>query len=345
MSPAPCARRCVPERLLGWLAGVLCCVGVASAQSLMPPDAQRALMPVLERAAAYVADYEANFAGVVAEEDYTQQTFGPPQFNSNGMLTSSRTGRRRLRSDLLIVKPNGADRWVQFRDVFEVNGKPVRDRNDRLAKLFLSPTGSLNQQVLQIMTESARYNLGAIQRNINLPVLALLVLHPAYQSGFAFRQVSGTDGPAAVPDLPELPRISSKTEVWAIDFVEAQSPTLIHTNDFRDLPTRGRFWIETATGRVLMTELIAEDATLRGRIDVAYQRDEALDLLVPAQMRELYELKRDGSTIDGAASYSRVRRFQVATSEIIGDPDAPADGTPAAAQKPADPKKKKGGGV
>ena len=58
--------------------------------------------------------------------------------------------RRVLTSDLLLVKPVGTDRWVQFRDVFEVDGKPVHDRSERLVKLFLEPTGSSARQVEQI---------------------------------------------------------------------------------------------------------------------------------------------------------------------------------------------------
>ena len=41
-----------------------------------------------------------------------------------------------LRSDLLFVKPNPSDDWLTFRDVFSVNGRAVRDREERLTKLL-----------------------------------------------------------------------------------------------------------------------------------------------------------------------------------------------------------------
>ncbi|NBV79100.1 MAG: ABC transporter permease subunit, partial [Verrucomicrobia bacterium] len=44
---------------------------------------------------------------------------------------------RELRSDLLLVKLGDEDWWLQFRDVFEVDRRPVRDRDQRLYKLFV----------------------------------------------------------------------------------------------------------------------------------------------------------------------------------------------------------------
>ena len=85
---------------------------------------------------------------------------------------------RELKSDLLLVRPVGADRWVQFRDVFEVDGRPVRDRNERLMKLFVTPSSATANQAEQIANESSRYNIGNLQRTVNLPVLALSILEP-----------------------------------------------------------------------------------------------------------------------------------------------------------------------
>ena len=82
---------------------------------------------------------------------------------------------------------------MQFRDVTEVDGKKLKDRNDRLARLFLSPSKSTASQARKIMDESSRYNIGDIERNINLPVLALVVLDRNMQPGFEFT----TDQPGA----------------------------------------------------------------------------------------------------------------------------------------------------
>ena len=107
-------------------------------------------------------------------------------FTGRGALTSTARMYRDLRSDLLLIYPVGAGRWVQFRDVFEVDGQSVRDRNDRLANLFLKPSPSLAAQVNRIQDESSRYNIGALERTVNVPLLPLIFLNPALQARFTF---------------------------------------------------------------------------------------------------------------------------------------------------------------
>src|SRR5262245_56061958 len=70
------------------------------------------LEQVLARTAAYVADFERQLSGIVADEDYTQQV--------SGGKVAVPEELRRLRSDLLLVKPVGSQDWMQFRDVYEV---------------------------------------------------------------------------------------------------------------------------------------------------------------------------------------------------------------------------------
>ena len=83
-----------------------------------------------------------------------------------------------LVSDFLLVQVPG-EGWMPFRDVFERNGQKVRDREERLAKLFLNGSSrSSVDQARQIMVESARYNIGTVERTINLPTLPLALSHP-----------------------------------------------------------------------------------------------------------------------------------------------------------------------
>ena len=119
-----------------------------------------------------MTDFDAGFSNVVAEEHYEQRTSSNVLRGSHG---GSQPTSRTLVSDFLLVKLSGQDVWLPFRDVFEVDGKPVRDRQDRLTKLFLQPAATALQQAEQIVAESARYNIG-VARNINIPVLALTVL-------------------------------------------------------------------------------------------------------------------------------------------------------------------------
>ena len=81
---------------------------------------------VLGRLTDYALAYLGQYSAVVAEEEYRQdQRVG---------------GRdRRLRADLLFVRAEPSRELVSFRDVFEVDGQPVRDRDSRLQDLFITP--------------------------------------------------------------------------------------------------------------------------------------------------------------------------------------------------------------
>ncbi len=266
-----------------------------------------ALETVLARAAAYVVEFQRQLSGVVAEEQYVQDVRYPL---ATGTRFSLLARHRELKADLLLVKPAGADRWIQFRDVFDVDGKAVRDRNERLMHLFLAPDASSASQVQRITDESSRYNIGNLYRTVNVPVLALVILDPGNQARFKFKRSDHREpllehGPIKSPDL------------WVVDYQEVQKQTIIRTTGGRDLAARGRFWIEPATGQVVASELVAEDMTIKGIIDVDYAIEPAMDLLVPVSMRERYDIHHDGSRVDGEASYTRFRRFQVKVDEKL----------------------------
>jgi hypothetical protein len=270
------------------------------------------LATVVERARVYIAEYQRQLSGVVAEELYVQSVTLPPW--------SAKT--RRLKSDVLIVRPPGADRYVLFRDVFDVDGRPVRDRQERLTGLFLKPSPSADAQVRQIITESARFNIGTITRTINVPTLALMVLDPEYQPRFAFtrtiERTPETISSGGSKEDPSIPKFSASVDVWVVEFREIASPTVIRTTADSDIPVRGRLWIEPSTGRVLMTEFIAEDPAILGVIDVSYEPEPMSGLLVPIAMRERYV--GGGTTIEGYAVYSKLRRFKVGVEEKIQAP-------------------------
>jgi hypothetical protein len=278
-------------------------VVAAAALSLPAQEAEPTLAAVLAKAAAYVADYQNRLAGIVAEEQYRQ----------NVMVTQRRgspTSRqyRLLRSDLLLVSNGREGSWLQFRDVFEVDRKPIRDRDERLYKLFVGASADAAKQAEAIQAESSRYNIGPIMRTINMPVLALVFFDRANQIRFEYEK--GKAG-----NVKRFAGMADEQRIWMIEYRETMKGTLVRGAKDRDIPSHGRIWIDSATGRILRTELISEDTDVRALIDVSYRPEAGLDLLVPAEMRELYELRRTQSRIDGRAEYSRFRRFTVTTSE------------------------------
>ena len=253
---------------------------------------------VLDKAGDYVATYERTFVGVVAEETYRQELRGIGGTDQRGFALEARAQRRDLKSDMLLVRAPAGDRWIQFRDVFEVDGKPVRDRAERLTKLFLQPSASAQQQVDDIAAASARYNIGGVNRNVNLPVLALTVLEPLNRAWFSFK---GARKPGNLFDL---------------EFREERSGTLIRTAGDQSMPSHGRFTIDLDSGRVLSSELVAESGALRARIEVTYAFEPSMGFFVPREMREKYALS-SGSTIEGKATYAKFRRYQVMVNETV----------------------------
>lgn len=123
--------------------------------------------------------------------------------------------RRQLLSDVLLVRAEDG-RWIGFRDVAEVDGRPVRDRADRVRDLFLSRAADRGAQLNRIALESARYNLGNARRTINIPTLALTLLRGGNHRRFALTASGQQDVDGVRCDV--------------LAFKESARPTLIATS-------------------------------------------------------------------------------------------------------------------
>ena len=258
---------------------------------------------VLARAAAYVADYQRRLQGIVAEEDYVQNLTS----SARGRARFNREGRQ-LRSDVLLVKLANDDWWMQFRDVFEVDHHPVRDRDQRLSKLFIDAKADARAQAMTIQQESSRYNLGPVTRTINIPIMAMLFFEQVNQARLDFKL--GKSG-----NVKRLTELAAAEDIWLIEFREIGPGTMVKGANNIDIPSKGRAWIDSATGRILRTELITEDTQLRAIVDVSYKTAANLDFLVPGEMREIYLVRQTETRIDGRATYDKFRQFSVSTTE------------------------------
>lgn len=287
---------------------------VSSAAALHGQAPAPELDQVLVRAAAYVAEYQLKLRGLVAEETYAQNV------TNNLMQRSATVGRtrisregRQLKSDLLLVKLGDDDWWLQFRDVFEVDRQPIRDRDQRLYKLFVDGKANAKAMADSIQAESARYNIGPVIRTINIPIMALLFFERGVQPGVEFKK--GETG-----NVKRFAELAPADNIWMIEFNEKRKGTMVKGADNRDLPSHGKVWIDSTSGRILRTSLITEDTELRAEIDVTYKSESGLALLVPAEMREVYNVRRSDARIDGHATYSKYRQFTVTTSEKTDKP-------------------------
>ena len=256
---------------------------------------------VLSRAAGYVAEYQKRLQGIVAEELYLQNYTG----RGRGRAISE---GRRLRSDVLMVKLAGDDWWMQFRDVFEVDRRPVRDRDQRLYKLFIDAKADARAQAMTIQGESARYNLGPVTRTINIPIMALLFFEQVNQPRLNFK--AGKAG-----NVKRFAELAAAENIWMIEFDEKGPGTMVKGANNKDIPSHGRAWLEHTTGRILRTELVTQDMQLRASVDVNYKTAPGIEVLVPGEMRENYMLRQSEIRIDGKATYDKFRQFSVSTSE------------------------------
>ena len=262
------------------------------------------LADVLQRAAAYVAEFQVRLSSIVAEEAYVQDwhSVGPK---------GRPLGRRELRSDLVLMKPANAASWAELRDVFEVDGRAIRPRDGRLEHLLREPAAAASMHLAAIVAESARFNIGDLDRNVNTPLFSLRFLEAGNQSRFRFKRGHAAEPtPAASTSGSADTVFRVSTEVWVIAYDEVQAGTLIRTARRKDQPAHGRFWIDPATGRVLVSELVVDNRTLRATIDVSFQSEPLLDMLVPVAMHERYEGKKTGSIVEGRATYGRFRRLE-----------------------------------
>jgi len=276
-------------------------VGVSYSSAPMTPRvpdaAQLALRQrVLARAADYVEAYQRAFSSLVAEEEFEQVDQTPHTFGRS----------QRLKSDVLLVKVDQVSGWVSFRDVYEVDGKPVRERDDRLRRLFLDPVMDPWIRLEAVQQESARYNLGPVRRTVNAPLYALAFLERQAQSRFAF----WVEGTREVEGLP----------VWEVSYREVSVPTFARTAIGDSQPARGRFLIDQATGAVIDARIHYERSGAGAMdYDVRFRRDETLGLWMPVEMKETYTAN-GRALVKGVARYSNPRRFQVTTDTQVTVP-------------------------
>jgi hypothetical protein len=267
-----------------------------------PPDPT--LDPLLLTASAYVDRFVEGFANIVGEERYTQDVVSGGSLLAPGRGLSAGVTHRELRSDFVLVRSGDALGWLSFRDVFEVDGKPVRDREERLTRLFSQPASTALDQAARLAHESARYNIGAPERTVNTPVLALLFLQAGFQPRFRFNRTART------------PEFSERVSVVA--YREVEQPTVIRTVQDADRPASGRFWIDAETGRILQSELVLSGSGIEVRFTTVFQPDDRIGLAVPVRMREEYLLP--SGRLVGLATYDGFRRFQVTTETTLAPP-------------------------
>jgi hypothetical protein len=262
-------------------------LAVLSATAVSAGDAKPTLEDVLARAGARAAALEEELAVVTATEEHDQR-----------YVAGRDEQRRRVVSDVVWVPTGDAMVWAFFRDVVSVDGAPVADRTHRLERLLAQGmTADARRRAAEVQEEGARFNLGT-RRTVDVPNLGLAVLHPRNRDRFRF-EIGKRGRKHGVDTVP-------------VEFRETASPALTRTSGGRDVPARGRLWIEPATGALVASELRLDVPGLRTEITVRFVREERLQAWLPAEMTQVYGEKRSAfkrsERVEATARYSGFRR-------------------------------------
>jgi hypothetical protein len=251
-------------------------IAAAPASGQSPP-----LNELMRRVGAYVARFVNDFSNVVAEEEYEQRFKSGP-------------GRRRLKSDFLLVGyPGNATLLMTFRDVREVDGKPVGDKEQRITQLFLQPFDDAVTRAREIHRDGLRYNLP--NARLADPLAVLVFLQSSYQQRFRFTREG-------------LDRKLGK-DVREINMIQVGAP---------GVPVQARAWVSEASGEVMKTELRGGFGPKASVTTTTFTADATMGLRVPTQMREIVPLGFD--EFAGTATYGNMRRFQVRIESEVGVP-------------------------
>ena len=270
-----------------------------------PAQQEPELETVLSRASAYVESYEQALGMMIAREEYRQRV--PPIVDWLGGRKTylSDAQERHLLSDYMMVRlpSEEGDQWAGFRAVIEVDGRPVSDRLERLQTIFEGSMEETLELWQKLSAESARYNIGGVTRNINVPTFALGILREENRDRFEFERIDDD-------------RVEG-LDVWVIAYEERATPTLI-TNRQEDVFARGRMWVDPVDGRIVRTVVRTDDEAneLQSEIRVRYQPNDELGIWVPRDMRERYKLGRE--RVEGTAKYSNFQQFEVTVGTSIG---------------------------
>jgi len=222
------------------------CVCSARSAAIQDPSARLDLSPkaLVAAGTAYVKDYAAKLAFVLADESYLQERFDS---------RDHRSGARMMKGEIFITYLPTDREWIAVHDFAEVDGQPVTDREAVRTLLAQGVTTSIAQRVAN---RNARFNIGMIQRNFNEPTLALLVLEASRVGNFSFtRQSVETIGPVTVVTLA---------------FTEKDRPTLITTTSGSPVFSKGEIVLEAGTGLVRKTRFTFKYASIQAELTTNY---------------------------------------------------------------------------
>jgi hypothetical protein len=263
-------------------------IGVLTAQAVP------ATQPMLAAVRGYIADYQAAFGHLVADEVTVQTVI---QWRD---LLAERT----TRGEFYTVFANADRAWMTVHDVAVVDGKPVANRPNVLD--LLASTG---QSAPAIRAHNARYNIGGARRNLNEPTLVLQLLAD-WHDDMSF-------------DRPRAASAEAGRGLVQVDF-RLKNDSRFITSTYGRVRTSGSILAEPGSGRIRHTSIALDTGAVTATLETEYAHNERLGLWVPVTFLETYRQPTIGETTTVRSEYTNYRRFETGGRlRSVGDPAQP----------------------
>lgn len=282
------------------LAAVPVVVALLSPQPALPQQAGHDLTHTIRVASAWTARFTQNLSGLLFRERYLQKTLGAAA-GTPGVGTQARTRELLTEANVFLLYADATREFVLFRDVYHANGRDITNHTSRLQALLADGSGQAVEQAKRLTDASAAFNMGSVNRNINIPTMGLRYLGTDIVSGVRFKET----GRETVQGLDTV----------IVDFEEFASPTLVRGTADTDVPARGRYWIHPESGSVPRAHVDFAGRDVEGRMEIDLMMHAQLAAWVPKEMTEVWRAL--GQRITGLAQYDRYQRLTVSTGEII----------------------------
>lgn len=253
--------------------------------SAPPPDTSA--KAVVAKAVEYLKSYKQAVQFVLADELTLQDVFN---------ARDKRAAHRETSGEFFLTHLPAEGGWVGVRDIAVVDGVPIQNRDnlrDLLTKASFARIGR------QLVDRNARYNIGSVSRNMNDPMLALVILDDKHRHRFRFER-------RRVEPTPAGPLVT-------VTFTERDEPTLVRGADGSQIFSKGELVIDAATGRLVRTVITLKDKVTTGTLTTVFTENEKLGLWLPASMDERYDHEIDDvkELVVAKSIYSNYRRFNV----------------------------------
>jgi hypothetical protein len=278
-------------------------LAAAALLSAAPARPAGSAADVRAASARWLEDYDRTLAALVAIETSTQRVY---RRNTKGENTITRA----MTAEFGWVPVLEGRSVLGVRDIREMDGQPVGEPG-RLEALLRAPGPDRAQRAAALLGESIRLLEVPTSINFNYPTFALDYLREANAAGARWSLKAG-----AAPGE------------GALRFKEGDR-TLVRTPEGRMVRAEGTIVVEAATGRVLSTSVVLNDAhavdvpapgteMVRYEARVRYDTDAHVQAWVPIEMVDRYEWRRRASEsgaitnallLDGKATYAQYRRY------------------------------------